>query len=316
MASVTESSPVHAPLLLLQEGPSILSKSRKVRHRRHGNKSVQPRLITTAELSAIRADMDDLDDALRITTATPTLPPSFFTTFSHLRILDLRKVGLERLPCQIIELRNLQELDLRYNPLTYLPSQIAQIPNLHRLQLQDQRNRKSKLLRDSDVISEDVAPVRGDCPCEINSRGDRLPPLPTLAQACMRTILTTITSTLSDETEDLTWEDLEPFYSSGKLAEASSDYILPFPSHLLPPYIPVDLCSTCLAPAFPIHAEFQYPRVVALSRVRLRYVFCSHNCFSKCLEEMEKERVDIEAKKLARQNRFHTKDYGHNDVRV
>ena len=314
MASVTESSPVHAPLLLLQ-GPSILSKSRKVRQRRHGNKSVQPRLITTASLSAIRADMD-LDDTLRITTGTPTLPPSFFTTFSHLRILDLRKVGLERLPCQIIELRNLQELDLRYNTLTYLPSQIAQMPNLHRLQLKDIRNRKNKLLQEPDIISEDVAAVSSDCPCQINSSGDRIPPLPTLAQFCMRTILTTITSTPSDETEDLTWEDLEPFYNSGKLAEASSSYMLPFPSHLLPPYIPIDLCSTCLEPAFPIHAEFQNSRVVALSRVRLRYVFCSHNCFSKCLEEMEKERVDIEAKKLARQNRFHTKDHGHNDVRL
>src|SRR5277367_3600887 len=314
MASVTESSPVHAPLL--QEGPSILSKSRKVRHRRHGNKSVQPRLITTAELSVIRADMADLDDTLRITTATPTLPPSFFITFSHLRILDLRKVGLERLPCQIIELRNLQELDLRYNTLTYLPSQITQMPNLHRLQLKDIRNRKNKLLQEPDIISEDVPAVSSDCPCEINSSGDRIPPLPTLAQICMRTILTTITSTPLDETEDLTWEDLEPFYNSGKLAEASSNYILPFPSHLLPPYIPIDLCSTCLEPAFPIHAEFQNSRVVALSRVRLRYVFCSHNCLSTCLQEMEKERMDTEAKKLARQKRFHIKHHGQNDVEI
>jgi hypothetical protein len=314
MAIVAESSPVHTPLVL-QHGSSILSKSRKARPPRHRDKSVQCRLITTAELSAIRADMDNLVDTLRITIATPILPPFFFTTFSHLRVLDLRKIGLERLPSQIIELRNLQELDLRYNTLTYLPSQIAQIPNLHRLQLQDARNRKNKLLQESNIISEDIALVCGDCPCEINSNGDRIPPLPTLAQTCMRTILTTITSAPTNETEDLTWEDLEPFYNSGKLAEPSSNYILPFPSHLLPPDIPIDLCSTCLEPAFPIHAEFQTSRVVALSRVRLRYVFCSHNCLSTCLQETEKERMDTEAK-LARQKRFHIKHHGQNDVEI
>lgn len=306
--------PAHDPPPL-HEGTSTPSKSRRARQRRQGKRAIPPRLITTAELSVIRGEMEDLDDKLRLTTRTPTLPLSFFASFSRLRILDLRNVGLERLPSQIIELQNLQELDLRNNNLTYLPSQVAQIPNLCRLQMQDIRNRKNILLEQTDCVQTEGGPIEEVlvCRCERRPNGERIPPLPTLAQICIRTIIKTISSTPPEDTEELSWQDLEPFYSTGKLAETSVD-ILPFPSHLLPPYMPIDLCSTCLEPAFPAHAEFELSRVVALSRVRLRYVFCSHECASKCLNEMEKERMEIDGKKRARQKRFHIKD--HNDVDI
>jgi len=316
MASVLETSAVHPPLRPHEASP-IPGKSRRGKQHRQGKRSFQPRLITASELAAIRAGMEDLGGKLRLTRPTPSLPPSFFTSFNHLRILDLRNVGLERLPCQIIELRNLQELDLRNNNLTYLPSQVAQVPNLCRLQTQDIRNRKNRLLEYTDCLVEKGAPVEEElvCRCERRSNGERIPPLPTLAQICMRTVIKTITGAASEDTEELNWEDLEPFYSTGKLVEPS-DCVLPFPSHLLPPYIPVDLCSACLEPAFPIHAEFEVSRVVALSRVRLRYVFCSHACALKCVNEMEKERREIDSKKRERQKRFHTKDHVRNDVEI
>ena len=78
-------------------------------------------MITTDRLRTVQKDLKD-SYSLRITVQTPTLPPSFFVLFKTLRVLDLRKAGLERLPPQIVELDNLQKLDLRYNHLSYLPS--------------------------------------------------------------------------------------------------------------------------------------------------------------------------------------------------
>lgn len=263
-----------------------------------------PALITTRYIGSLAPATK-----LRLSVSTPTLPPSFFFIFKHLRVLDLRRAGLRRLPPQIIELKGLERLDLRYNNLKYLPSQIAQLPNLHQLQIEDVRNRKTRLLKEIDA-SEEHEPTPDEykgCACANHSDGQRIPPLPSLAQLCIRTILGTIPLTTSDDPEELSWENLEPFYRTGKFEDVSG-HNLPFPSHLLPSEIPVDLCAACYQIAFPIHARFDKVQVVALCSVRLRYDFCSHKCLSSLIERWEFERKIEDAKKLSRQARFHAKD--------
>jgi Leucine rich repeat len=302
------------------KGSSISSRQHSLSKSKKGNKAERckesqtrhhPSLITTKELSAIKEGLND-SNCLRLSTASPTLPPSFFILFKILRVLDLRKTGLQILPPQIIELKNLHSLDLRYNNLTYLPSQIAQLPNLHQLQIEDVRNRKNKVLKEIDILTDTMTmpSEQVKCSCIIRPDGQRIPPLPTLGQLSTRTILSTMRSTASTDPESLSWEDLEPFYSTGKF-EDNPNHIIPFPSHLLPSHIPIDICSSCYEPVFPAHAQLEKIQVVALCRVRLRYVFCSHKCFSKIVEQWENERMFEEAKKLARQNRFHTKDHGY-----
>jgi hypothetical protein len=295
----------------LQRSTSWPKKGNKVKRCGGVQNATCPSLITTKELSVIKRGMND-NNHLRLLTATPTLPPSFFSLFKNLRVLDLRNARLQTLPPQIIELESLQKLDLRYNNLTYLPSQIAQLPNLHQLQIKGTRNRKDKLLKEDDILA-DVVIMPSDevkCTCTVNSDGHKIPPLPTLGQLCIRTILSTLTNTASDDPEELSWEELEPFYTTSKFKENSSQ-ILPFPSHLLPTHIPIDICSTCYGPVCPAHAQFDKVQVVALCRVRLRYIFCSHQCYSKVVERWEDERIEQEKRRWLRQNRFHTKDPGY-----
>ena len=290
-----------------QRSTSRPNTGNKAKRYRKVQDATRPSLITTKELSVIKRRMND-SNHLRLLTATPTLPPSFFSLFKNLRVLDLRHAGLQTLPSQIIGLEYLQKLDLRYNNLTYLPSQIAQLPNLHQLQIKDTRNRKDRF-RENDILA-DVVTMPGDevrCSCTVNSDGHKIPPLPTLGQLCIRTIFSTIKNTASDDPDELSWEGLESFYNTGKFKEDASQ-ILPFPSHLLPTHIPIEICSTCYAPVCPAHAQFDKVQVVALCRVRLRYIFCSHQCYSKVVEQWEDERIEQEKRKWLRQNRFHTKD--------
>ena len=293
-----------------QHSTSRSKKGNKAKRCREVQNATRPSLITTKELFVIKRGMND-HNYLRLLTATPTLPPSFFSLFKNLCVLDLRNIGLQTLPPQIIELENLQKLDLRYNNLTYLPSHIARLPNLHQLQIMDTRNRKDKSLKEGDTLA-DVVTMPSDevkCTCTMNSDGHKIPPLPTLGQLCIRTIVSTITDTASDDPEELSWEELEPFYTTGKFKEDTSQ-ILPFPSHLLPAHIPIDICSTCYGPVYPVHAQFDKTQVVALCRVRLRYIFCSHQCYSKVVEQWEDERIEQENRRRLRQNRFHNKDPG------
>lgn len=261
-------------------------------------------LITTSELLDIKNHLGEAD-SLRITLDTSSLPPSFFKIFKHLRILDLRNVGLDVLPPQIVELENLEKLDLRYNNLTNLPSQITRLPKLHQLQLEDLRHRRTRLIK----VLEDDGPEIDEfqCTCRIQHDGKKIPSMPTLSQLCMRTIISTLPSSAEDA-DSLSWQDLETFYHTGRFTN-SNDTLLPFPSHLLPTRIPVDICSECSAVTVPPHAEFERMEVVALCRLRLRYVFCSHNCFSKVLRRWESDRLEWESRRLARQARFDTKDH-------
>jgi hypothetical protein len=272
-----------------------------------------PRLITTTELLSLKAGTKDVN-TLRINTATPTLPPSFFRLFQNLRSLDLRRIELRILPPQIVVLQNLQKLDLRYNNLTYLPSQIAQLPNLHHLQIDDVRDPKTRILKDIDRPSQDVgtSAVHYECSCCINSNGQKTPPLPTLTQLCTRTILLLLSSTASDDPDVLSWEDLESFYSTGIYEETPSNInqILPFPTHLLPRNPSLDICSSCSEIALPVHAEFDRLEVIALCRVQLRYVFCSHKCFHKVVEDWRVEQEEEMARKKLRETRFHIKEHG------
>src|SRR5579859_6381187 len=132
-------------------------------------------LITTDELLRLRTDSIGVDK-LRISAATPSLPPSFFSLFKHLRELDLRSIGLEVLPPQIIALENLQKLDLRYNNLTYLPSQIAQLPNLQQLQVYDVRDRKTRLLNWNNEEAEfSTISTQYECVCRDTPEHRKIP---------------------------------------------------------------------------------------------------------------------------------------------
>src|SRR5579859_3462468 len=266
-------------------------------------------LITTDELLRLRTDSIGVDK-LRISAATPSLPPSFFSLFKHLRELDLRRIGLEVLPPQIIALENLQRLDLRYNNLTYLPSQIAQLPNLHRLQIEDVRDRETRLIKEVSGTAEvGDSSIQYKCACT-NTADQKIPPIPTLAQLCNRIILSSIPATGVDGADEISWQDLEPIYSAGNLKESNCDIIqqLPFPSHFLPQRIPIDICSECSEICLPIHAQFDRIEVVALCKVRLRYTFCSHGCFSKVVEEWDAMRTEETNKKQLRLARFHLKE--------
>jgi hypothetical protein len=267
-------------------------------------------LITTDEVLRLRTDSIGVNK-LRISAATPSLPPSFFSLFTHLRQLDLRRVGLEVLPPQIIALENLQRLDLRYNNLTYLPSQVAQLPNLHQLHIEDLRDRKTRLIKeDSGTTEVDDPIIQYECTCK-DTADQKIPPIPTLAQLCSRIILSSIPATGVGGADEISWQDLEPVYSSGKFKENHGDIIqqLPFPSHLLPQRIPIDLCSACSEICLPIHAQFDRIQVVALCKVRLRYIFCSHGCFSKVIEEWDSMRTEETNRKQLRLARFHLKDH-------
>jgi hypothetical protein len=273
-----------------------------------------PRMVTTEQLRALEADMKD-PNVLRITIPTPALPLSFVNLFKALRVLDLRKVGLERLPPQIIELENLQKLDLRYNKLSYLPSQIAQLPNLHDLRLEDPRKRKSKPLKELEVsVNPDANPSPPSasseiCACSVRTDRQRIPPLPTLTQLCTRLMLSAIPTTVPNDPDVLSWEDLEPLYTTGKLDDKNSGTTqLPFPSHLLPMHISYDICSSCSEPVLPVHAQFDRIQVVALCRVLLRYVFCSHGCLSKVVAQWDRDRTEEIIRKRSREMRFHIKE--------
>jgi hypothetical protein len=60
----------------------------------------------------------------------------------------------------------------------------------------------------------------------------------------------------------------------------------------------------------PAHAQFERIQVVALCRVRLRYVFCSHKCFSEVIERWELEQKEDLARKRLREKRFRIKEIG------
>jgi hypothetical protein len=285
-------------------------------------------LITTSELLAF---LDGTEDSvLHLTTLTPTLPPSFFKLFKTLRTLDLKSVGLTFLPPQIIELQNLQRLDLRYNSLTYLPSQIAQLPNLHQLRMYDDRDRKTRLLKgySTETTQRDdsqdrrngwTTPVADkinlpgrlcDSPEEKLENDRTNQRMPTLFQICARMILSSLPATKSEDPEALSWEDLEPLYQTGKFEERDSDILhsLPFPSHFLPPTIALELCSLCSEIVIPIHTEIFRVQDVALCRVTLRYVFCSHKCSTEMIRRWEDERRKEEDRKRLRQQRFEAKN--------
>ena len=78
--------------------------------------------------------------------------------------------------------------------------------------------------------------------------------------------------------------------------------------HLLPTHIPFDICSACSEPVLPAHAQFERIQVVALCRVLLRYVFCSHKCLTGVVEQWEVERIKETAKKRTPENRFQVKE--------
>lgn len=278
-------------------------KNRKGKLRNQNGSSDKPQQVSTSDLRALHESDDQ--HTLRLKIPTATLPPSFFAIFTSLRVLDLRSVGLKRLPGQIIELKNLEKLDLRYNNLTYLPSQLAELPNLATLQLDDLRDRKTNLLKDLDLTQPENSQLT--CSCSPNSHGHLVPPLPTLIQLCTRAIFSSMPLLATDDTGGLSWEELEPIYRSGQRSEIALQ--LSF-VHVLPKTIPFELCSICSEPACPAHARFDKIQTVALRRVLLRYILCSHQCYSVLTEKWEKETIDAKTRWLERESRFRMKEDG------
>jgi Leucine rich repeat len=269
--------------------------------------SNKPQLITTSTIRALQTDQAD-SRTLRLKHPTSTLPPSFFTLFSSLRVLDLRNLGLRTLPGQIIELRNLEKLDLRYNQLTYLPSQLAELPDLATLQLDDLRDRKTGLLKDLDERMTTVKEEDPRCCCIPNSGGDLVPPIPTLSQLCTRAVLSSIPPLAADDTGGLSWEELESHYHAGGGPEEGETASLHGSfAHVLPKTFPFDICSVCSQPVCPAHAQFDKIQTIALRRVRLRYILCSHQCYSSLVGKWNTEMKDAKAKLAERQSRFRIK---------
>jgi hypothetical protein len=268
--------------------------------------SSKPQLITTSTLRVLQTDQAD-PHSLRLKHPTFTLPPSFFTIFSSLRVLDLRNTGLRTLPGQIIELRNLEKLDLRYNQLTYLPSQLAELPNLAILQLDDLRDHKTRLLKEPDECLTTVKEPYPTCCCIPNSRGDFVPHIPTLSQLCTRAVLSSIPPLAANDTGGLSWEDLESHYYPGECQEETKTTLYSSFAHVLPQTYPFDICSVCSEPVCPAHAQFDKIQTVALRRVRLRYILCSHPCYSSLVGKWNTEMNNTKAKLAERESRFRVK---------
>jgi Leucine rich repeat len=281
-------------------------KKPKAKQRPENESPNNPQLITTSTLRALQTEQPD-HHSLRLNHPTSTLPPSFFALFPSLRVLDLRKVGLRTLPGQIIELRNLEKLDLRYNQLTYLPSQLAELPNLATLQLDDVRDRKTRLLKDLDERLMTAKEPEPTCCCIPNSGGDLVPPIPTLSQLCTRAVLSSIPPIAADDTGGLSWEELESYYYPREISVRETTTLYSSFAHVLPTSFHFDICSVCSQPVCPVHAQFDKIQTVALHRVRLRYVLCSHQCYSRLVGKWDIEMKDAKAKLAERESRFRIK---------
>jgi hypothetical protein len=286
-----------------KQNPSKPREQKGKKSYRKNDSTYNHQLIPISTLRALQNETVG-SHTLRLRIPTLTFPPSFFALFISLRILDLRNVGLRHLPGQIIELKNLERLDLRYNNLTYLPSQLAELPNLGYLQLDDNRDWRTRLLRDPDehLAEQASAPT---CSCVPNSRGHLVPRLPTLFQLCTRAAMASIPPLAADDTGGLSWEELEPLYRTGELSEEGTVQ-LTF-AHVLPKTIPFDICSVCSEPVFPAHAQFDKIQIVALHRARLRYVLCSHQCYSILTERWIDEVSEAKERRAVRELRFRTK---------
>ena len=287
--------------------PRKQKRSKKKKHNgtKQQNKDVspsKPQLITTSTLRSLQTEVDPV--SLRLKHPTFTLPPSFFTLFACLRVLDLRNIGLETLPGQIIELRNLEKLDLRYNQLTYLPSQLAELPNLATLQLDDLRDRKTRLIKDLDEHLVTVKEADYTCCCIPTPGGGLMAPIPTLSQICIRAVLSSLPRLAAEDTGGLSWEELELHYCPGAEMETALHGSF---AHVLPKTFPCDICAVCSEPVFPAHAQFEKIQSVALRRVRLRYVLCSHPCYSSLVEKWSTDMKEAKAKLAERESRFRIK---------
>jgi len=289
------------------QNPSKPKHQKSWKQRGQDELSDTPKVVNTSTLRALQNEAVD-NSTLRLRVRTITLPPSFFSLFISLRVLDLRNAGLRRLPGQIIELKNLESLDLRYNNLTYLPSQLAELTNLADLQLDDLRDRKSGLLKDMDKRMPVEEPDQ-TCSCMTNPHGPFVPPLPTLIQLCIRAVLSSIPPLAAGDTGGLSWEELEPLYPCGRrLEEEAALSRLSF-AHVLPKTIPFDICSVCSEPVYSAHAQFHKVQTVALRRVRLRYILCSHHCYATLGDTWIQEVRHAEAKRVDRALRFRVKQH-------
>ncbi|KAK9485363.1 hypothetical protein V1527DRAFT_143158 [Lipomyces starkeyi] len=228
------------------------------------------------------------------------LPPSFFEYFSHITTLRLG-CGLERLPPQIAQFKQLKSLDIRGNLLVALPSQVLNL-NLQRLLVDDvlMPDFSELMLTDfvycmdarrDDVESDEDSTVPAHVP--ITPSIIWLGGPASLKETTLRVILKSVAMSEMD-------------------VVASPKSILSYiPPHLCPRLLPPDLCGECQKPLLsvldeqPQHTPKRYRKeVLALRKVVLEYIFCSRRCLVAAERRWREEDIDQQLKILQRGMRF------------
>ncbi|KAK9491362.1 hypothetical protein V1508DRAFT_422036 [Lipomyces doorenjongii] len=227
------------------------------------------------------------------------LPPSFFEYFSHITTLRLG-CGLERLPPQIAQLKQLKSLDIRGNLLVALPNQILNL-NLQQLLVDD------VLMPDfSELMLTDFVYCMDARRDDVESDEDSTVP----ARVPITPSITWLGGPAS-----LKETTLRVVLKSVALSEmdvvASPKSILSYiPSHLFPRLLPPDLCGECQKPVLSVLDEQPQPpkryrkEVLALRKVVLEYIFCSRRCLVAVERHWREEDIDQQLKILQRGMRF------------
>ncbi|KAK9365336.1 hypothetical protein V1509DRAFT_633399 [Lipomyces kononenkoae] len=229
------------------------------------------------------------------------LPPSFFEYFQHITTLRLG-CGLERLPPQIAQLKQLRSLDIRGNLLVALPSQIQTL-NLQQLLIDDVLMPDFSELMLTDfvdfrhLIGDDVEHDQDET---VSVRASITPSLawlggpPSLKETTLRVILKSMALSEMD------------------LVDSPKSVLFYIPAHLRPRLLPPDICGECqkaVLSDFDKQPDHHTPKryrkeVLALRNVVLEYIFCSRRCLVATERRWREEDIDQQLKILQRGMRF------------
>ncbi|KAJ8097338.1 hypothetical protein POJ06DRAFT_261112 [Lipomyces tetrasporus] len=225
------------------------------------------------------------------------LPPSFLEYFSQITALRLG-CGLERLPPQIAQLRQLKSLDVRGNLLVSLPSQIQNLnlqqlfvddiltPDFSELMLTDFVHRIPDFVRDED----EKAPVYVPVTRSLAWLGGPV----SLKETTLRVILKSVPLSEMD------------------VVDSPKSILSYIPPHLCPRLLPPDICGECQKPVPSILDEQPQHRrpkryrkqILALRKVVLEYIFCSRRCLIVAERRWSEEDIDQQLRILQRGMRF------------
>ncbi|KAK9238426.1 hypothetical protein V1525DRAFT_401028 [Lipomyces kononenkoae] len=229
------------------------------------------------------------------------LPPSFFEYFSHITALRLG-CGLERLPPQIAQLKQLKSLDIRGNLLVAIPSQIQNL-NLQQLLIDDVLMPDFSELMLTDFV--DFYHTRRD---GVENDEDETPsarvPItpsitwlggpPSLKETTLRVILKSVALSEMD------------------MVDTPKSILSYIPSHLRPRLLPPDICGECQKPVLSVldgqadhHTPKRYRKhILALRWIVLEYIFCSRRCLVATERRWREEDIAQQLKILQRGMRF------------